>query len=41
MFGYLPAPCRCQIGDQTNVYRSAFCGLCNTLARQYAQAARR
>lgn len=40
MFGYLPAPCRCQIGDQADVYRSAFCGLCNALARDYGQPAR-
>jgi hypothetical protein len=40
MFGYLPAPCRCQIGDQVDVYRSAFCGLCNALARDYGQPAR-
>ncbi len=40
MFGYLPAPCRCHIGDQVDVYRSAFCGLCNSLAAQYGQPAR-
>ena len=40
MFGYLPAPCRCQIGDQVDLYRSAFCGLCNALASQYGQPAR-
>jgi hypothetical protein len=40
MFGYLPAPCRCQIGSQVDVYRSTFCGLCNALAGQYGQPAR-
>jgi hypothetical protein len=40
MFGYLPAPCRCQIGDRIDLYRSTFCGLCNALARQYGQPAR-
>jgi len=40
MFGYLPAPCRCQIGDQADLYHSTFCGLCNALARQYGQPAR-
>lgn len=40
MFGYLPAPCHCQVGDQTTVYRSTFCGLCNALARKYGQPAR-
>lgn len=40
MFGYLPAPCRCQIGNQADLYRSTFCGLCNALAGQYGQPAR-
>ena len=40
MFGYLPAPCRCQIGDRIDLYRSTFCGLCNPLAGQYGQPAR-
>jgi hypothetical protein len=40
MFGYLPVPCHCQIGDQANLYRSVFCGLCNALAAQFGQGAR-
>ena len=40
MFGTLPAPCRCQIGDQVDLYRSAFCGLCNALASAYGQPTR-
>ena len=40
MFGYLPAPCRCQIGSRIDLYRSTFCGLCNALAGQYGQPAR-
>ena len=40
MFGYLPAPCRCQIGDRIDLYRSTFCGLCNALAEHYGQPAR-
>ncbi len=40
MFGYLPAPCRCQVGDRVDLYRSIFCGLCNALAGQYGPPAR-
>jgi hypothetical protein len=40
MFGTLPAPCRCQIGDQADLYRGTFCGLCNALASAYGQPAR-
>ena len=40
MFGYPPAPCRCQIGNRIDLYRSTFCGLCNPLAGQYGQPAR-
>ncbi len=40
MFGYLPAPCHCQIGRDVDLYRSTFCGLCNAMASQYGQPAR-
>jgi len=39
MFGYLPAPCRCQIGNQAGLCHGVFCGLCDALARQYGQPA--
>lgn len=40
MFGYLPAPCSACQEDAHSVYRSFFCGLSSTLAREYGPSAR-
>ena len=40
MFGFLPAPCGCFSREDRSLYRSHFCGLCNSLRSRYGLWAR-
>lgn len=40
MFGFLPGPCGCFSREDRGLYRSHFCGLCNTLRSRYGLWAR-
>lgn len=40
MFGFFPAPCGCFSSDDRSVYRAHFCGLCNSLKKEYGLWAR-
>lgn len=40
MFGFLPAPCSACNQSDASTYRSFFCGLSSTLAKEFGHAAR-